>query len=108
MKTITLKGVGNTITTVQDTYTVNAAGGLLDVAVTANIDYTIQIPQDAKTWLSIQSQGENIRFSVAENESYDGRSADITLAGVDGTTSCKVTITQLQKDAIICLNRIMN
>lgn len=101
MKTITLKGVGNTITTVQDTYTVNAAGGLLDVAVTANIDYTIQIPQDAKTWLSIQSQGENIRFSVAENESYDGRSADITLAGVDGTTSCKVTITQLQKDAII-------
>ena len=101
MKTITLKGVGNTITTVQDTYTVNAAGGSLDVAVTANIDYTIQIPQDAKTWLSVQSQGENIRFSVAENESYDGRSADITLAGVDGTTSCKVTITQLQKDAII-------
>ncbi len=101
MKTITLKGVGNTITTVQDTYTVNAAGGLLDVAVTANIDYTIQIPQDAKTWLSVQSQGENIRFSVAENESYDGRSADITLAGVDGTTSCRVTITQLQKDAII-------
>ena len=86
MKTITLKGVGNTITTVQDTYTVNAAGGSLDVAVTANIDYTIQIPQDAKTWLSVQSQGENIRFSVAENESYDGRSADITLAGVDGTT----------------------
>lgn len=101
MKTITLKGVGNTITTVQDTYTVNAAGDLLDVAVTANIDYIIQIPQDAKTWLSVQSQGENIRFSVAENESYDGRSADITLAGVDGTTSCKVTITQLQKDAII-------
>ena len=101
MKTITLKGVGNTITTVQDTYTVNAAGGLLDVAVTTNIDYTIQIPQDAKTWLSVQSQGENIRFSVAENESYDGRSADITLAGVDGTTSCKVTIAQLQKDAII-------
>ena len=101
MKTITLKGVGNTITTVQDTYTVNAAGGSLDVAVTANIDYTIQIPQDAKTWLSVQSQGENIRFSVAENESYDGRSADITLTGVDGTTSCKVTITQLQKDAII-------
>ena len=63
MKTITLKGVGNTITTVQDTYTVNAAGGSLDVAVTANIDYTIQIPQDAKTWLSVQSQGENIRFS---------------------------------------------
>lgn len=101
MKTITLKGVGNTITTVQDTYTVNAAGDSLDVAVTANIDYTIQIPQDAKTWLSVQSQGENIRFSVAENESYDGRSADITLTGVDGTTSCKVTITQLQKDAII-------
>lgn len=101
MKTISLKGVGNTITTVQDTYTVNAAGGLLDVAVTANIDYTIQIPQDAKTWLSVQSQGENIRFSVAENESYDGRSADITLVGVDGTTLCKVTITQLQKDAII-------
>ena len=101
MKTITLKGVGNTITTVQDTYTVDAAGGLLDVAVTANIDYTIQIPQDAKTWLSVQSQGENIRFSVAENESYDGRSADITLAGVDGTTSYRVTIAQLQKDAII-------
>ncbi|WP_418450117.1 PL29 family lyase N-terminal domain-containing protein [Alistipes sp.] len=101
MKSISLKGIGNTITTVQDTYTVNAAGGLLDVAVTANIDYTIQIPQDAKTWLSVQSQGENIRFSVTENESYDGRSADITLAGVDGTTSCRVTIMQLQKDAII-------
>lgn len=77
MKTILLKGVGNTITTVQDTYTVNAVGGLLDVAVTANIDYTIQIPQNAKTWLSVQSQGENIRFSVAENESYDGRSAEL-------------------------------
>ena len=101
MKTITLKGVGNTITAVQDSYTVNAVGGLLDVPISANIDYTIQIPQDAKTWLSVQSQGENIRFSVVENESYDSRSADITLAGVDGTTSCKVTITQLQKDAII-------
>lgn len=106
--TVEIKGNGNVIEIVKDSYTVDAIGGLLDINVNSNIDFTVSIPEDAKSWIETVFTGQTTRFSIKANETYDDRTAAITFIGNDGETRKAITITQLQKDAILLTSPVFD
>ena len=70
-------------------YIVEAAGGEVEVKVTTNLEYTVEIPAEAKAWLSVADtraviREETLTFTVAKNETLDERSATVELKGADG------------------------
>lgn len=101
IKTITMIGVGSYITTVLDTYTAQSTSGQFTVNVNTNTEYTVLIPEEAQSWLSVDSKGSILVFSLQTNTTYDDRSTKVMLVGIDGVTTSEFTLTQLQKDAII-------
>ena len=61
------------------------AGGTQEIKLTTNLDYTVEIPDDAKSWLSLAPQTRAVRedtivFAVAANEGIQ-RYATVTLKG---------------------------
>ncbi|MBR2866650.1 MAG: leucine-rich repeat protein, partial [Alistipes sp.] len=66
-----------------------AVGGEVEVKVTTNLEYTVEIPAEAKEWLSVADtraviREETLTFTVAKNETLDERSATVELKGADG------------------------
>lgn len=101
IKTINMKGVGSYITTVQDEYTAQSLGGQFSINVNTNTDYTVLIPEETQSWLTVISNGSVLVFSLETNTAYDNRATKVTLVGIDGETTYEFTLTQLQKDAIL-------
>ena len=87
------------------TYTVEAAGGTVNVNVETNTDYFVSIPDDAKNWISVvesrASRNETISLSVSEN-GIDARSAIVYLNNKNGEQLAKVQISQKGEDP--CFN----
>ena len=81
-------------------------GGSFSVDVEHNVDYTVQISAD---WISqVQTRAvktQTLNFAIAENTTYDDRSATITISG-SGITET-ITVTQKQKNGIITDEDIM-
>ena len=101
VKTITMAGIGSYITTVSDSFTAQSLGGQFSVNVNTNTEYTVLIPEEAQSWLKVDSKGEVLLFSLLANESYDNRETKVTLVGIDGETTYEFLLIQLQEDAIL-------
>ena len=79
-------------------YIVEAVGGTVAVKVTTNLEYDVVIDEDAQSWLSV-ADTRAVReviliFTVAENESFDERSATVELKGADGKVLQSVSFKQ--------------
>ena len=108
VQVVEIQGEGNIIEIVKDSYIIDETGGMLDVAVNSNIEFTVSIPDESKAWIETVSVGKTTRFSIAANEGYDERTAEITFVGNDGDTKKEISITQLQKDAILLTNSTLD
>ena len=81
-------------------YTVEFGGGQVDVELSTNIDYTVQIPEDAQSWVSLAPNSkavmreETISFIVQPNPSTQMRYTTIELVDNLGVTSETILITQ--------------
>lgn len=76
-----------------------AEGGEVTIAVTTNIEYCIVIPEEAQSWLSVVDSRADVReetltFIVAENDSFEERSAEVELLDVDGEVLQTIIFTQ--------------
>ena len=79
-------------------YIVEAVGGTVAVKVTTNLEYDVVIEEDAQSWLSVADtravREVTLIFTVAENESFDERSATVELKGADGKVLQSVSFKQ--------------
>lgn len=80
------------IVVTQNEYHIAAAGGTIDVKVSANVDYTVTVGED---WIKqVTTRGlatGTLRFSIAENKDDDARSGKIAIkgAGISRTVTVK-------------------
>lgn len=107
-KTVEIKGKGNIIDVIKDSYIVDEKGGLLDVSVNSNIEFTVHISEEAASWIETVFVGETTRFSIKANDSYEERTAVVTFIGTDGETKKEISITQLQKNAILLTSSVFD
>ena len=109
MKTLEIIGDDNIIKIIKTEYTIDEYGGYIDVAVDANISYTVQIAEEGTSWITYQGKsGSNDRFQIAANADYSSRSSIIRFKGTDGETTKDITITQLQNNAIVLTSNTVN
>lgn len=76
----------------------------IDIFVTTNMEYSVVIADEAQSWLSVADTRASLRdeivtISVAENQSYDSRSADVKF--VDSHNEVLLTITIVQEEAML-------
>ena len=68
-------------------YVVEADGGIIVVTVSTNLEYSVVIPDEAQSWLSIADtraiRVEKLTFTIAKNEAEAERSAVVKLLGSD-------------------------
>ena len=85
-------------------YVVEAVGGVVEVKVTTNLEYTVEIPAEAKAWLSIADtravRKETLTFTVAKNETFDERSATVELKGADGEVLQSIVFKQKGEEKV--------
>lgn len=78
-------------------------GGYFDIEINHNVDFNVVMP--SVDWISeVETKALSSttkRFYVAQNDSYEERSADIVIQSKDGKLSDKITVTQLQKDVLV-------
>lgn len=98
------EGAKPTIVLSQSEYAVKAEGETIQVEVSSNVNVRATIKSGAN-WVSEVStkamSTNTFYYAVATNESYDSRVAEIEFANTENGLSEKVTITQVQKDAIV-------
>ena len=91
----------------QQEYIVGSTGETLTVELQSNTDYRVQLP--AVDWLT-EADTRSLSaythyFTVAPNDTYDARTAEIIFATADGTLADTVRVTQVQQDAILLAQR---
>ncbi|MBE6211861.1 MAG: hypothetical protein E7129_01815 [Rikenellaceae bacterium] len=93
-----------------DSYSVPFDATTLDINVQSNLDYTIEIPSSASSWISVKSvttratvRNDVITLTVAENTDASARTATIGLL-YDGTTVGNIKV--YQQSQIIANNEI--
>lgn len=82
-------------------YTVGYNGGTVTVDLSTNIDYTVEIPEADKSWISVADtrtraamRDETLTFTVASNSALTVRYSTIRLVDNLGITSETILITQ--------------
>lgn len=80
-------------------YTVDYAGGTMQVPLSTNIDYTVEIPEADKSWISVAEtravmRDETLTFTVEKNETLAARYTMVKLVDALGVTSETILITQ--------------
>ena len=82
---------------------ISADGGTFTIEINHNVDFDVVMPDvDWITEVETKAMLTSTKsFSVAKNDSYDARSAEIIFKSKDSNLSDKVTVTQMQKGAII-------
>ncbi|MBQ9138924.1 MAG: leucine-rich repeat protein [Alistipes sp.] len=75
------------ITDYEGNIVVGANGGVVVVTVSTNLEYSVEIPEEAQSWLSIADTRairlEKLTFTVAKNEADAERRAIVKLLGSD-------------------------
>ncbi len=75
------------ITDYEGNIVVGADGGVVVVTVSTNLEYSVEIPEEAQSWLSIANTRairlEKLTFTVAKNEADAERRAIVKLLGSD-------------------------
>ncbi len=89
----------------QNEYTVSSAGETIAVEVSSNVDVAVEIP-DNVDWIAENTtratSTNTYYFDIAKNEEYDQRTTEIQFTCRRwNNLSEVVTITQVQKDAIV-------
>ena len=80
-------------------YTIDCAGGTVQVPLSTNIDYMVEIPEADKSWISVAEtravmRDETLIFTVAKNETLAVRYSMVKLVDALGVTSETILITQ--------------
>ncbi|MBR2367884.1 MAG: leucine-rich repeat protein [Alistipes sp.] len=80
-------------------YTVDYAGGTVQVPLSTNIDYTVEIPEADKSWISVAEtrvvmRDETLTFTVEKNETLAVRYTMVKLIDALGVTSETILISQ--------------
>jgi len=86
-------------------YTVDNAGGTVEIDLSTNIDYTVEIPEADKAWISVAKietravmRNESITLDVAPNPAQTPRYSEVRLVDAFGVTG--ETILIIQKAAV--------
>ena len=102
--TIYQDGTKPTIVISKNEYVIGSEGGSVAVEVKSNVDVSVELPSNVE-WLSESTtramSTNTYYFDVAENTGYDQRSATIAFTNKADNLTEEVTITQMQKDAIV-------
>lgn len=90
----------------QQTFELSSEGGVVNIECNTNVDYEVIIPTHAQSWIWLSdSRGmtrESIMLDVAENTTYDARTAVVRVVAVgDENISLEYNIIQAQRDAIL-------
>lgn len=89
----------------KDEYTVSDKGEAITVEIKSNIEYGVKMPQVDWIYDEASTRGASshtLKYIISPNESYDSRSAQIVYYDKnDETNADTLTITQMQKDAIV-------
>ena len=76
------------VTTIDGDYVVSAEGGVVEVAVATNLDYTVSISENAKSWVShVETRSirqQTVVFSIAKNSTTQSRTAAVSMVGTNG------------------------
>ena len=72
-----------------ETIVVKAEGGEVTIAVTTNMGYSVIVPEEVQSWLSIADTRATLReevltFIIAENTTFEERTANVDLVDSDG------------------------
>lgn len=74
--------------------TIPLAGGSVTVEVTANLEYQVNVPEDA-TWLTYTKEGNVLTFTAATaNEAFSARTATVTFTTALEEVACAATVSQ--------------
>ena len=96
-------GSGSMLVLGQREYLVGSKGETIEVQLRSNTTYNVQMP--ASDWLTEAStkavSAYTHYFTVAPNDSYDGREAQIVFTEKDGKTTQAVTIYQAPSNALV-------
>lgn len=82
---------------------ISADGGTFTIEINHNVDFDV-VMSDVDWITEVETKAmltSTKSFSVAKNDSYDARTAEIIFKSKDSNLSDKVTVTQMQKGAII-------
>lgn len=99
---------GAVIMLTKDKYAVSDKGETITVEIKSNVKYGIKMPQVDWIYDQASSRGvssHTLKYRINPNETYDSRSAQIIYFDKDNTAKADtLTITQVQKDAIVLAN----
>ncbi len=88
----------NTLILSEDTYTVPTEGAEITVELKTNIDYDVQIPDDAASWVSLITtralRTDRLTFRIEANTGDADRSAKIAVKDKNSPLSDTITILQ--------------
>lgn len=81
------------------TIIVAAEGTEINVVVTTNLEYSVTIPTDAEEWLSVadsraEVREETLTFIIAENNTFEERSASVEFVDYEGEVLQTIAIIQ--------------
>ena len=95
------------LTVAPTSFDVTNAEQTVDVVVTDNVSFSVVIPDDAKSWIGIVSNtqtkaltDDKVILAIAQNLTYDPRTASITIKQTDGSLAETVEIKQAQGDGL--------
>lgn len=83
-----------------NTYTVGYEGGTVEVPLSTNIDYTVEIPEADKSWISLAARqsvvmrDETVVFNIAANNTLTARYSVVKFVDALGITGETILITQ--------------
>lgn len=84
---------------------ISQEGGEFSIELNANVEYRIEVPQNAQSWLNIvNSRSLNVythKFIAAANNAYEDRSAKIVFKDLNGKFSDVLEVKQKQKDLLL-------
>ena len=93
------------VTDSNDAYIIEVAGGELVVTITTNVDYSVVIPEEAKSWLSVadtraEARMEKLTFIIAENDMFETRLANVEFVDGDGKVLKTILFSQKCDDKV--------
>lgn len=104
-ETVTIYQAGSvpTIILTKNEYDVGSGGETIQVELRSNVDYEVQLPSDG--WITENMtrafSSHTHYFTVAANDTYDLRTAEITFINKENNVAETVKVTQVQRDAIV-------
>ena len=105
-ETVTIYQAGSTPTIIltKDKFSVPSAANTITVEVKSNVDVAVEMPDNAE-WIKESTtrafSTNTYNFDIEQNESYDNRTAEIKFTNKENNLYEVVTITQMQRDAIV-------